>query len=248
MSTGIPSGGASVTVYYGDTVAGNATQITATASSLTDPSTSQGETVDPSTPSQLAIVVGPTGTATGVPMTPAVDVAVEDQFGNATDASGVAVSASSTGAFATGATTSVSSGSNGIAVFSNLVFSSVGSYTLTFASSGLTSATSSSFSVVSPDPAQLGFTSAPVAGNTDTGNSAGPITFALENAVGGLATAPWGGSRSCSHLRQERGHFPRHSVGRQSPASSSLRGRAAHRSTTGTPPQGLRSSRSARPV
>ncbi len=84
------------------------------------------------TASQLVFQQTPTTGAAGLPLSPAVIVAVEDRFNNVvtSDASSVTIAvASGPGGFATGSTTHVSAAS-GLATFSNLTLNTAGTYTL----------------------------------------------------------------------------------------------------------------------
>lgn len=77
---------------------------------------------------------------------------VKQQNGSSQDVhqSGVSVSvAIGSGSGSLSGTTTVTTDSNGVATFTNLVITGTGSHTLTFTSSGLTSVTSSSFTVSS---------------------------------------------------------------------------------------------------
>jgi len=96
--------------------------------------------------SKLVFTTQPTNGTAGSPLA-AVVVKVEDTNGNLVTGSTASITISSTPAGVGGTTTVAAVG--GIATFSNLVFSTAGSYTLTAASSGLTSATSNSFTIAS---------------------------------------------------------------------------------------------------
>jgi hypothetical protein len=100
---------------------------------------------------KLVFAVEPVNAAVGAPITPAVRVQVQDAAGNpvttATNAITVSFGSNPTGA-ALGGTTTVSA-VNGTATFSTLTVDRPGSgYTLTALASGLTSATSTAFNVV----------------------------------------------------------------------------------------------------
>src|SRR5262249_27112750 len=94
--------------------------------------TSGNITVGAAAASQVVFLQAPsTGTA-GQALSPSIQVAVEDQFGNlvTSDASTVSLVVSSgPGGFASGSTTSLAA-ANGVATFSNLVLNTTGTYTL----------------------------------------------------------------------------------------------------------------------
>jgi hypothetical protein len=104
-------------------------------------------------PVQLAFLQEPTNTLIHATISPAIKVAVEDANGNvlpsSTNPIAIALSGGATGL---GGTLSVTP-QNGIATFSNLTMSASGTaYTLLATSEGLTSATSTSFTISQPSP------------------------------------------------------------------------------------------------
>jgi Chitobiase/beta-hexosaminidase C-terminal domain len=136
-------------------------------------------------PAKLAFVQQPSNTLTGVAISPAVQVMVQDANGNAvTNATNPVTLALTSGTGLAGTLTVTPQ--NGIAAFSNLTLSTVGSYTLAATSSGLTSATSSSFTV--DMPAQLAFIAQP--SNVVTGAVISPaIQVAVQDSAGNTLTA-----------------------------------------------------------
>ena len=122
---------------------------------------------------QLTIATQPSATVvSGSSLAQQPAVQVRDAAGNALTTNGLSVSASISagGASLTGSTTATTS--NGIATFSGLGISGpAGSYTLSFSSSGLTGATSSSISVTAGSPTQLSVTTQP--GNATSGSAFG---------------------------------------------------------------------------
>jgi hypothetical protein len=100
--------------------------------------------------SQLAFLQQPSNASTGVAISPAVTVAVEDSSGKTVpiDTSNVTLTLSS-GTFAGGGNTVTVAAVNGVATFSNLVINSAGNYTLAASDGTLTGATSHSFSIQS---------------------------------------------------------------------------------------------------
>src|SRR5208283_1681913 len=111
--------------------------LSASDGSLTG-TTSSSFTIVAGTSAQVAFTVQPSTTTAGVAISPAVQVSVEDKFGNVvtSDTSNVTVSTSTT---LNGTTTMAAS--SGVATFTNLSISKTGSYTLSASDSSLTSAT-----------------------------------------------------------------------------------------------------------
>jgi uncharacterized repeat protein (TIGR03803 family) len=109
--------------------------------------TSSSFTVNPAAASQLAYGQQPSTVAAGSAISPAVTVKVEDQFGNTvtSDSSNVTLSVH-TGPGSIGGTDTVAA-SSGVATFSNVTFTTTGSYTLAAADGSLTGANSSAFTV-----------------------------------------------------------------------------------------------------
>ena len=120
--------------------------LSATSPGLTA-ATSAGFTV--TTPVKLAFLVQPSNALTGVAISPAVQVAIQDANGNTVAADTNPVAIALVGSTDLGGTLTATP-YNGIATFSNLMVSSEGSYTLSATSSGLAAATSTSFIVTSP--------------------------------------------------------------------------------------------------
>ena len=118
-------------------------------------------------PTQLAITTQPSSAASsGVAFGQQPSVQIRDGSGNPVAVSGVQVTAaiSSGGGSLTG-TTTITTNASGNAVFGNLAISGpVGSYTLTFTSSGLTSAVSATITLSAGSAAQLGLVTQASAG------------------------------------------------------------------------------------
>jgi trimeric autotransporter adhesin len=110
----------SVAFFYGDTVAGTPT-ITVNASAFS-PDSTQAETINPAAANKLAFVQQPTSALLGDAISPAVTVQVQDQFGNSVSASGVSVTLTGSSG-ATSTNSPVSTGSAGLATFSNITTS-----------------------------------------------------------------------------------------------------------------------------
>ncbi|HEX9504765.1 MAG TPA: hypothetical protein VGA62_02045, partial [Acidimicrobiia bacterium] len=167
------------------------------------------------TATKLAFSVQPSNAAAGVAIAPAVAVQAQDAQGNLvstfTGTVTIAIGTNPAGGVLSGATSAVAVA--GVATFANLSLDKVGTgYTLVASTSGLTSATSSSFNVTTIPATQLVFTTQPVsttAGGTITpavvvtakdgfGNTVTSFTGSVTIAIG---TNPGGGvlSGTLSH-------------------------------------------------
>ena len=103
--------------------------------------------------SQVAIRTQPGGAATiGSPIAPAAVVEIRDANNALVSSSSATVVATLTGGSGTLSGATSVSAVNGVATFSNLIVSLAGSYTITFTSVGLTSATTSAILVTTPQP------------------------------------------------------------------------------------------------
>ena len=98
-------------------------------------------------PAKVAFTAQPSSIVAGTTMTPAVRVAIEDRNGNVVTSSSLPVSLALSPSGPTLFGTTTVNAVNGVATFSNLTVTKVGSYTLTATSGALTSATSTAFSV-----------------------------------------------------------------------------------------------------
>jgi hypothetical protein len=97
---------------------------------------------------QLVFTQQPNNTYAGEAVNPSVGVSLEDGFGNvATGDSSTVTLTLNGGMFFGGGTTTTAVPVNGVASFNNLVVTAAGTYTLTATDTGLTSATSYSFTV-----------------------------------------------------------------------------------------------------
>ena len=139
------------------TVAGSNT-VTAVAGGVTL-STHPVVVVNPGPQSKLAFSVQPSTTASGAAITPAVQVQIQDGFGNQVNSSDnvtVAIGTDPSGSATLSGTLTVAA-SGGTASFADVSINNPGTgYTLTAASGVLTGATSNAFNI-SATPAQLGF-------------------------------------------------------------------------------------------
>jgi hypothetical protein len=148
-------------------------------------------TVAPRPATRLGFVQQPGNTTAGQPLTPAVQVAIQNDLGgtvaNATQTVTIALG-SNPGSATLSGTTSVQA-INGIATFSNLSLDKAGAgYTLTAAAGNLTVATSTSFNNGAGPASQLTLTTAPPASAT-SGQPLAPqpavqLRDAFGNAVG----------------------------------------------------------------
>ncbi len=111
-----------------------------------NPGNTASFTVSPAAPSQLGFEANPANTTAGTPL-PDLKVDVLDAYGNVVPSSTakVSIAANGPGSLSGGDTTVQSAG--GVATFKSLVLKQVGTYTLTVSSSGLTAATTPSFTV-----------------------------------------------------------------------------------------------------
>ncbi|HEY2377357.1 MAG TPA: post-COAP-1 domain-containing protein [Gemmatimonadaceae bacterium] len=140
---------------------------------------------------QLAFTMQPSNATAGRAISPAVQVTARDASGNvASSYSGtitIALGANPGGGTLSGTTTA--SVVNGVATFSSLTLTKVGSgYTLTAAASGLSGATSASFSVSAGAASALVFTVQP--SNTQTSTAISPaVKVTAFDAYGNTATS-----------------------------------------------------------
>ena len=121
----------------------------------------------------------PTATVAGVAISPAVTVTVQDAGGNTVTSSAATVTiaiGTNPGAGTLSGTVSVNAVS-GVATFNTLSINKVGTgYTLTAASTGLTSATSTTFNITVAAAAQLAFTQQP-------GGGTGGVTWTTQPKI-----------------------------------------------------------------
>ena len=101
--------------------------------------TSSSFAISPAAAAQVAFKQQPTQTRTGVAVSPAVTVVVQDAFGNTvtTNTSSVTLTLSS-GTFSSGSGTVTIAAVNGLATFSSLVINTPGGYTLSAGDGSLT--------------------------------------------------------------------------------------------------------------
>jgi hypothetical protein len=156
--------------------------LSATSTGLTS-ATSAAFTV--TTPVKLAFLVQPSNAATGVVISPAVQVAIQDAAGNTVTAAANPVTLALTSAAGLQGTLTATP-QNGVATFSNLSVSAPGTYTLSATSPGLTATTSAGFTVTTP--VKLAFLVQP--SNAVTGAAIAPaVQVAIQDANGNTVAA-----------------------------------------------------------
>jgi hypothetical protein len=170
-TTVTPSSGVATFSDLSINKAGTGYTLQATSGALT-PDTSASFNITAQSATQLVFTVEPTNTGAGNTITPAVEVAAQDNYGNndtsySTDVS-IAIDNNPGGGTLSGTTTVTPS--SGVATFSDLSIDNVGDgYTLQATSGGLTPGTSASFNITLLTATKLVFTVEPsdtVEGNT----------------------------------------------------------------------------------
>ncbi len=167
--------------------------ITATVDGTTPLTASAGVTVTPGPAARLVYQVQPSLATAGQPISPAVQVGVQDGFGNAatgyagTVTVAIAAGTGTSGAALLGSPSVTASG--GVATFSNVSVDSAGTgYQLAASGLGLTGATSTSFNIVAGPAASLSFTGQP--SSIATGALMAPVVqVTARDAVGNRATS-----------------------------------------------------------
>ncbi len=198
--SGTLSGGSAVTVAAGiatfpnvsiDLIGSGYTLVASSTPSFTA-ATSAGFTISPGLANHLAFVHGPSSTASGSSISPAVTVAIEDASGNietgdTTTKISLAIGSNPSGGTLTGgsAVTVVS----GTATFAGLSIDKVGTgYTLTASSTpAYTLATSTAFNITPGPSNTLAFIQNPT--TTSAGSTMTPaVTVAVEDSSGNIET------------------------------------------------------------
>ncbi len=201
---GTLSGGSAVTVASGiatfsglsiDTAGTGYTLTASSTPSYTAATSAAFNVTGPGAPVKLAFIQGPSNTAAGGTIAPAVKVAVEDANGNIETSDNATKVSLAIGTNPAGGTLSGGSAvtvASGIATFSGLSIDTAGTgYTLTASSTpSYTAATSAAFNIsagVGP-PAKLAFVQGP--SSTGTGAAIRPaVTVAVEDANGNIETS-----------------------------------------------------------
>lgn len=150
--------------------------------------TSAGFSVGPGAATKLVVRTEPTGAASGVSFVTQPQVEVRDDADNlvTTSTADITATIASGGGTLTGATAKAV---GGIATFSGLSITGlVGARTLTFSSAGLTSATSSSFTLIAGQPVALKFRRAPAGAMVGAPLSTQPI-LEIDDAGGNVVSS-----------------------------------------------------------
>lgn len=150
----IPTGSTSVDVFYRDTASGQPVVSVTNASGLNNP-VAQTHTVNPSAATKLVFTVQPSNAQVGAAVSPPVQVAVHDTYGNTvTNFSAnitLTLDANPSGSTLAGTTTVATSA--GVATFTDLSLDKAGSgYTFAASSSPLSPALSTAFSITAVEP------------------------------------------------------------------------------------------------
>ncbi len=191
--------------------------LTATDGALA-PDTSTSFAVRPAAAAQLAFAQQPSNAVAGQAIAPAVQAAVEDQFGNlvTTDGSTVTVTLSS-GTFEGGSATVSAPASGGVATFSGLVIDAAGTYALSASDGALAPATSLPFTVRPDVASKVVFTQQPA--NTTAGQAVSPaVQVTVEDRFGNTET----GDNSTVTLTLSSGTFANGSTTAAAPASGGV--------------------------
>jgi uncharacterized delta-60 repeat protein len=185
----VASGG--IATFSNLTITAPGTYILSAVDDEADPvTTSNSFTISAAGVNRLAFATQPQSATTSATL-PAVRVNVQNSSGSLltgdTSTVTLAIASGPAGA-ALGGTTSVAAVA-GVATFSNLSFSTAGTYTLVATDAGDTSATSLSFTISPPQANKLAFASQPVSGSTTTAitsSGMGTIRVDVENSAGTL--------------------------------------------------------------
>ncbi|WP_307381679.1 hypothetical protein [Microbacterium sp. W4I20] len=158
--------------------------------------------------SKLTFVTSPASTVSGTPFASQPVVAIQDATGYTTSGTNPITLTLTTPA---GATLACSpnpvSAINGTATFSGCAVGKAGTYTLTASTTGLSSATSTSFTISAGPPTRLAFTSSPSSSTSSTSFTTQPIVAILDNfgnttgstsSVTLAVTTPAGTSLACT--------------------------------------------------
>ncbi len=166
------------------TVAGGYTLVT--SSSGLQNVVSNSFTVTPAAETALGFLIQPSNVASAAVMTPAVQVAVQDPFGNTVTGATNPITVSLTAP--NGATlggTLTRNAASGVATFTGLTVDKAGTYTLTAVATGLTNGTSASFIVSAGTATQLAVALSPASVTAGTATS---VTVTAQDGAGNAAT------------------------------------------------------------
>ena len=155
--------------------------------------TSSSITITALPPTQLGISTQPGGAQTGQALSPQPVIQVRDANGGVVVGSTAAVTATLVGGGGTLSGTTTVNAVNGVATFTNLVVTGPGSYSMSFTSGSLSSASSTGFTVTALPPTQLCVCTQP--GGAQSGSTLSPqpavqvrdatgaVVFSATNAV-----------------------------------------------------------------
>ena len=150
--------------------------VSATSSGLVSAASTAFNVADPAAATKLAFVQQATSTTAGSVIVPAVTVAIENRSGGTVTSDNSTVVSLTLASGPIGGTlrgTRSATVVNGIATFGSLSDTVSGTYTLSAAASGLTSATSNAYTISAGVASQLMFVSQP--GNTEAGKVFGSV-------------------------------------------------------------------------
>lgn len=171
--------------------------VTAVYRSWTAASTSSGS-ITVLTATKVIFTGQPSNTVAGISITPAVAVTVESAVGVPVPTAGISVTTAigaNPGAGTLSGTASALTNSSGVATFPGLSINKAGvGYTLTAASSGLTPATSTPFTVTAAAASKFVITSTAGSAFASATANLGPISVQRQDAFGNPVNAPAGGS------------------------------------------------------
>lgn len=155
------------------------------------PVTSAAVTVTPLPASQLSVATQPVGALTGAPLSTQPVVQVRDAVGALVTSASNPVTATLVGAGGTVGGSATVNAVNGVATFTNLVVTGPGTYTLSFAATGLASTTSAPFTVSSLPASQLAVVTQPVGASSGAPLGTQPVVQIRDagNAVVSVATS-----------------------------------------------------------
>jgi hypothetical protein len=148
--------------------------LTATANGVPS-ATSNSFTVSAAAPAKLSFLQPATNGIAGTALAPAVTVQIQDAFSNPTTSAAAVMLTSNPAGISTSA-----NAVNGVATFSNLVFTSARSYTLTAASPNLTSVTGSPFTIAAGPASKLSFGQQPTNAGLGVALSPAPTVQLLD--------------------------------------------------------------------
>jgi hypothetical protein len=192
-SAGTLTGGGSLSAAAGvatfaPTLSGPAGNYTLSAASSGLPGITSGTiALGAGNATQLVFTQQPPATGqSGIALSQAVKVSVEDGSGNVVTTSTASISLTASGGTLTGGAAQVASA--GVATFSLTLAGAVGNYTLTAASSGVSSATSSAIALSAGTPTQLVFTQQPPV-NARSGTAMPLVKVSVEDSAGNVVTS-----------------------------------------------------------